>query len=97
MIERIIALSIRHRGVVTIAAGVAAGACSGASPPGETPIDAIPDLSENQVIVSAEWPGHGPREVDDQVTYPLSVALQRSPGRAGRAVLERLRATPGSP
>ncbi len=40
------------------------------------PIDAIPDLSENQVIVFAEWEGRSPREVEDQVTYPLSVNLQ---------------------
>jgi Cu(I)/Ag(I) efflux system membrane protein CusA/SilA len=41
-----------------------------------TPIDAIPDLSENQVIVFADWPGRSPQEVEDQVTYPLSVNLQ---------------------
>ena len=40
------------------------------------PIDAIPDLSENQVIVFADWEGRSPREVEDQVTYPLSVNLQ---------------------
>lgn len=41
-----------------------------------TPIDAIPDLSENQVIVIAEWQGRSPQEVEDQVTYPLSASLQ---------------------
>lgn len=41
-----------------------------------TPVDAIPDLSENQVIVFAEWPGRSPQEVEDQVTYPLSTNLQ---------------------
>jgi len=41
-----------------------------------TPVDAIPDLSENQVIVFADWPGRSPQEVEDQVTYPLSVNLQ---------------------
>ena len=40
------------------------------------PIDAIPDLSDNQVIVFADWEGRSPREVEDQVTYPLSVNLQ---------------------
>ena len=40
------------------------------------PIDAIPDLSENQVIVFADWEGRSPQEVEDQVTYPLSVNLQ---------------------
>ncbi len=42
----------------------------------ETPVDAIPDLSENQVIVFADWMGRSPQEVEDQVTYPLSVNLQ---------------------
>src|SRR5262249_9727112 len=41
-----------------------------------TPIDAIPDLSENQVIVFADWMGRSPQEIEDQVTYPLSVSLQ---------------------
>ena len=40
------------------------------------PIDAIPDLSENQVIVFTDWPGRSPQEVEDQVTYPLTVNLQ---------------------
>ncbi len=43
---------------------------------GRIPIDAIPDLSENQVIVYADWPGRSPQEVEDQITYPLSVSLQ---------------------
>ena len=42
----------------------------------QTPVDAIPDLSENQVIVFADWAGRSPTEVEDQVTYPLSVNLQ---------------------
>lgn len=42
----------------------------------QTPIDAIPDLSENQVIVLAEWPGRSAQEVEDQITYPLSASLQ---------------------
>lgn len=40
------------------------------------PIDAIPDLGENQVIVFADWPGRTPKDVEDQVTFPLSTALQ---------------------
>ncbi|HWA08752.1 MAG TPA: CusA/CzcA family heavy metal efflux RND transporter [Opitutaceae bacterium] len=40
------------------------------------PVDAIPDLSENQVIVFAEWAGRSPQEIEDQITYPLSVNLQ---------------------
>lgn len=42
----------------------------------QTPVDAIPDLSENQVIVFADWAGRSPKEVEDQVTYPLSTNLQ---------------------
>ena len=51
------------------------------------PIDAIPDLSENQVIVYADWPGRSPQEVEDQITYPLSVSLQ------GLAGVKTVRAT----
>ena len=45
-----------------------------------TPIDAIPDLSDNQVIVFTDWPGRSPQEVEDQITYPLAVSLQGLPG-----------------
>jgi Cu(I)/Ag(I) efflux system membrane protein CusA/SilA len=51
------------------------------------PVDAIPDLSENQVIVYADWPGRSPQEVEDQITYPLSVSLQ------GLAGVKTVRAT----
>jgi AcrB/AcrD/AcrF family len=40
-----------------------------------TPVDAIPDLSENQVIVFADWSGRSPQEVEDQVTYPPGCGL----------------------
>src|SRR5215510_189913 len=45
----------------------------------KTPIDAIPDLSENQVIVFTDWPGRSPQEVEDQISYPLTVNLQGLP------------------
>lgn len=45
-----------------------------------TPIDAIPDLSDNQVIVFTDWAGRSPQEVEDQVTYPLVTSLQGLPG-----------------
>jgi Cu(I)/Ag(I) efflux system membrane protein CusA/SilA len=45
-----------------------------------TPIDAIPDLSDNQVIVFTDWAGRSPQEVEDQVTYPLVTNLQGLPG-----------------
>lgn len=49
-----------------------------------TPVDAIPDLSDNQVIVFTDWSGRSPQEVEDQVTYPLTVSLQ---GLAGVRVV----------
>src|ERR1700742_1717585 len=82
MIERIIELSIRNRFLVLIAA--AALTVAGIYATLNTPVDAIPDLSENQVIVFTDWMGRSPREIEDQVTYPLSVNLQ---GLAGVKVV----------
>ena len=45
----------------------------------DVPVDAIPDISENQVVVYSPWPGRSPKDVEDQITYPLSVALQGIP------------------
>ncbi len=45
-----------------------------------TPVDAIPDIGEKQVIVYADWPGRSPQDVDDQVTYPLTTSLTGTPG-----------------
>ena len=44
------------------------------------PVDAIPDIGENQQIVFTEWPGRSPQDVEDQITYPLTVALLGVPG-----------------
>jgi Cu(I)/Ag(I) efflux system membrane protein CusA/SilA len=44
-----------------------------------TPIDAIPDIGENQIIVWAEWPGRSPQDMEDQVTYPLTASLMGTP------------------
>ena len=44
-----------------------------------TPLDAIPDLSDNQVIVYTEWPGRSPETIEDQITYPLVTRLQGVP------------------
>src|SRR5260370_39654858 len=74
MIDRIIASSIRRRGLIFLGSLVLA--VLGLFAIAETPVDAIPDLSENQVIVFADWPGHSPREIEDQGTYPLSLHLQ---------------------
>jgi Cu(I)/Ag(I) efflux system membrane protein CusA/SilA len=74
MIERIIELSIRNRFLVLIlAAGLTV---CGIYAVLNTPVDAIPDLSENQVIVFTDWMGRSPKEIEDQITYPLSLKLQ---------------------
>lgn len=44
------------------------------------PVDAIPDLGENQQIVFTPWPGHTPQDIEDQITFPLTTALQGVPG-----------------
>jgi len=44
-----------------------------------TPVDAIPDLSENQVIVMTQWAGQSPQNIEDQVTYPITVSMQGLP------------------
>lgn len=44
------------------------------------PVDAIPDIGENQVIVFADWPGRSPKDMENQVTFPLSTTLQGVPG-----------------
>ncbi len=74
MINRIIEWSLRNRFLVVCGALLLAG--FGVHALFHAPVDAIPDLSENQVIVYADWPGRSPQEVEDQVTYPLSVNLQ---------------------
>jgi Cu(I)/Ag(I) efflux system membrane protein CusA/SilA len=74
MINRLIDWSLRNRFLVACATLLVIAL--GLHAVWTTPVDAIPDLSENQVIVFADWPGRSPQEVEDQVTYPLSVNLQ---------------------
>jgi Cu/Ag efflux pump CusA len=74
VIERVIEGSVRNRFVVLIVA--AALAVFGVFAMLDTPVDAVPDLGENQVIVFTDWPGRSPREIEDQVSYPLSRKLQ---------------------
>ncbi len=82
MINTLIELSLRNRFLV-LAAFLTFGVW-GWWALRATPIDAIPDLSDNQVIVFTDWSGHSPQEVEDQVTYPLTVNLQ---GLAGVRVV----------
>jgi Cu(I)/Ag(I) efflux system membrane protein CusA/SilA len=78
MIKSILTFCIRERLVILIAsvAVVAYGWYSIQ----KVPLVAIPNVGENQVIVLAEWPGRSPKDMEDQITYPLSVALQAVPG-----------------
>jgi len=77
MVEKIISLSLRNRWLVLVIAATlfAFGIYSVQN----NPVDAIPDLSENQVIVFTEWMGRGPQIIEDQVTYPLVSNLQGIP------------------
>ena len=78
MIEALIRWSIGNRFFILIAAAmlVAAGLYSVKN----TPIDAIPDLSDVQVIIKTSYPGQAPQVVEDQVTYPLTTAMLSVPG-----------------
>ena len=80
MVERIIELSVRHRwvvfGIVLVMSLWAVDSVR------KTPLDALPDLSDPQVIIYTEWMGRSPDLVEDQITYPLVRALQSTPGIA---------------
>jgi Cu(I)/Ag(I) efflux system membrane protein CusA/SilA len=82
MIQRLIDFSLRRRGVV-LGVYLAAGAW-GYWALRTANVDAIPDLSDQQVIVFTDWAGHSAQEVEDQVTYPLTTNLQ---GLAGVRVV----------
>src|SRR6266705_1737341 len=74
MINRLIEFSLKNRGLILLAYLVLAAWGYWALL--RTPIDAIPDLSENQVIVFTDWAGRSPQEVEDQITYPLTAYMQ---------------------
>jgi len=77
MINQLISLSLKNRYIVLLIAVALFG--WGAYAVRENPIDAIPDLSDNQVIVFTEWQGRSPQIMEDQVTYPLVSNLQGIP------------------
>jgi Cu(I)/Ag(I) efflux system membrane protein CusA/SilA len=78
MINGLIEVSLRHRFLIIVGFLLIGG--WGYWALRTTPLDAIPDLSDNQVIVFTDWPGRSPQEVEDQITYPLTVSLQGLPG-----------------
>ncbi len=77
MIERVIEWSVHNRLMVVLLTGLLV--LGGAWAVRTTPIDAIPDLSDVQVIVFTEFPGQGPEVVEDQVTYPLTTSMLSVP------------------
>ena len=74
MINRIIDFSLNNRFLILGLTLLLAAA--GIHAVRTNPLDAIPDISETQIIVFADWPGRSPQEVEDQVTYPMVVNLQ---------------------
>ena len=78
MIKKIIEICLKNRFLVI--ASFALIIVWGYSSMVNTPIDAIPDIGELQVIVYADWPGRSPQDVEDQVIYPLTTGLMGTPG-----------------
>ena len=78
MIAALIRAAIAHRLFVLLA--VLALALAGTFAALHTPIDALPDLSDTQVIIRTNWPGQSPQIVEDQVTYPLATTMLSVPG-----------------
>ena len=77
LVARVIGWAARHPAMVLIAAAVIGVA--GYRAMLSIPLDAVPDLSDTQVIVTAEWPGRSPELVEGQLTYPLSTAFLAAP------------------
>lgn len=78
MVERLIGWCLNNRFLVFLFTAIILGL--GYYCLLNTPVDAIPDIGEKQVIVMVQWPGRSPQDVEDQVTYPLTVSLQGTPG-----------------
>src|SRR6195952_4260525 len=78
MIARLIRWSIQNRFLVLLATVLITG--WGVYSLTQTPLDALPDLSDTQVIIKASYPGQAPQVVEDQVTYPLTTTLLGVPG-----------------
>ena len=77
MIDAIIRWSLNNRALVLL--GSVLAALLGVWSLRETPVDALPDLSDVQVIIKTSWPGQTPQVVEDQVTYPLTTAMLAVP------------------
>ena len=77
MLRRIVAWSLQNKLLVAVVASVLA--VTGAYSIGSMPLDALPDLSDVQVIVYTKYPGQSPRIVEDQITYPLTTQMLAVP------------------
>tara|TARA_R110002073_G_scaffold8183_3_gene45495 strand:+ start:1212 stop:4334 length:3123 start_codon:yes stop_codon:yes gene_type:complete len=78
MIERVIQWSLDNRFLVLLVSIMLA--IGGTYTVKKTPVDAIPDLSDVQVIIKTVWPGQAPQVIEDQITYPLTTAMLSVPG-----------------
>lgn len=78
LIENIVEAAVRKRVLVILVFALVA--LFGIISFNRARIDAIPDIGENQQIVFSEWPGRSPKDIEEQLTYPLSSALQGLPG-----------------
>ena len=81
MIARLIHACIANRVLVLVAAALLA--VVGIWSVKNTPLDALPDLSDTQVIIRTQWAGQTPRIVENQVTYPLATTMLSVPGVRG--------------
>ena len=77
MLTSIINFSLRNK--VLVLAGTVALVLSGVFSLRNIPLDAIPDLSDTQVIIYTEWPGQAPQIVQDQLTYPITTKMLSVP------------------
>ncbi len=78
MINKVIEYSLRNKFLIFAFFILIIGL--GFSALNKTPIDAIPDIGENQQIVFVDWPGRSPKDIEDQVVYPLTINLMGIPG-----------------
>ena len=77
MLRAVIDFSLRNKGMILLATG--ALTLAGIFALRNIPLDAIPDLSDTQVIIYTEWPGQAPQIVQDQVTYPITTKMLSVP------------------
>src|SRR5690242_20533543 len=87
MLTRILSFSIRHRFLVVML--VAAAAAVGIFSLQRLPIDAVPDITNNQVQINTVYPALSPEDVEQQITFPVETALAGIPGLQSTRSLSR--------